>query len=362
VDQDNPALYRLIAIKRKLRDLLMSKRLSLDPENTGVVEMADFGKRCEALAVYAAKSIEEVPSVATVAEDLELAARLAALMETLPRSRERVDKQLRPIEEVAQVVEGAMKAGAVPREEPVMVSLAALANAEKDLFGPFVKFAGEIRESTQGMARRGELRRALRRALLDHYQEEEEGPFSLEVADGILRFGEMAVGVEVVGGELERSANEPREVAQVLDMRDGTDDCALRSFLLVKAVDEALFAVISPRLATPALAEQARTLPVRPGKRRVVRPEAVTRAVAGWDVAEAARLAEKLAARRLGPDAARLPKGAYLLRLFVSNSDGQASDLLRLSTALRRMEKGEEVEDTDTVALRALRGLLGMLG
>ena len=39
---------------------------------------------------------------------------------------------------------------------------------------------------------------------------------------------------------------------------------------------------------------------------------------------EAARLVEKLAARRLGPDAARLPRGVYLFRLFISDDDDLA--------------------------------------
>ena len=179
--------------------------------------------------------------------------------------------------------------------------------------------------------------------------------------NGIMRYAGTAVAVEPIGDELERSSNEPAEVARVLDMREGTDDDALRGFLLVKAVDEALIAVLKPRLSAPGLAEQARALPTLPGKRHTVRPEAVQHDVAGWDEGTAARLAGKLAARRLGLDAARLPKGAYLLRLFVSESDALAADLFWLATALRRMEKGEDVEDAQPRALRALNGLMGLL-
>ena len=84
--------------------------------------------------------------------------------------------------------------------------------------------------------------------------------------------------------------------------------------------------------------------------------------VLGWDTQEAVRLAEKLAARRLCPESARLPKGAYLLRLFLSEDDALAADLLALGPALRRMEKGEEVEGTGPRAERALLSLLGLLG
>ena len=77
---------------------------------------------------------------------------------------------------------------------------------------------------------------------------------------------------------------------------------------------------------------------------------------------EAARAVEKLAARRIGPEWARVPRGAYLLRLFFSENDALAADLLALGPALRRMEKGEEALGTVPRAERALRGLLGLLG
>ena len=93
----------------------------------------------------------------------------------------------------------------------------------------------------------------------------------------------------------------------------------------------------------------------------MVRPEAVARPVAGWDAQEAARAAERLAARRGGPEYARVPKGAYLLRLFYSEDDTLAADLLALGPALRRMEKGEATPGTGPAAERALRGLFGLL-
>lgn len=37
--------WRLRNLHRRLRDLLMSHRLSADPERTGVVELLDFGKK-----------------------------------------------------------------------------------------------------------------------------------------------------------------------------------------------------------------------------------------------------------------------------------------------------------------------------
>ena len=77
---------------------------------------------------------------------------------------------------------------------------------------------------------------------------------------------------------------------------------------------------------------------------------------------EAARTAERVADRRAGPEYARLPKGAYLLRLFYSEDDTLAADLLALGPALKRMEKGEGAPGTGPAAERALRGLFGLLG
>ncbi|MHC4958301.1 MAG: hypothetical protein ACYTGN_07980 [Planctomycetota bacterium] len=361
MEGESKEIYRLIAIERKLRTLLRGKRLSLDSENTGVVEMADFGRQCEALAEYAAKTIEEVPGVAQVAEDLELAARLAALLETLPFSEARVEQQLAPLEAAARKVEAAKHAGGRVAEPKEVVALSTLARAERERFEPFFPFEGEILESAPGLVDRALLVRLLRRALLDH---DASQPFALTLGtDGMLRFEGFEVAVEPLGEDLERSAAEPPEVAQVLDMRDHTPDEALRTFLLAKAVDEAAHVLLAPRLSTPGLSEQARALPTRPGKRFAIRPEALRHAaIEGWDEREAARLAEKLAARRLGPDAARLPKGAYLIRLFLSESDVLAADLIWLGVALRRMEKGEDVPGAAERGLRSLRSLLGLLG
>jgi hypothetical protein len=151
-------------------------------------------------------------------------------------------------------------------------------------------------------------------------------------------------------------------VKRALDLREAAPDPALKDFLLVKAVDEALFAFLSPRLAGHELEARARALPRGGGKRGAVRPEQVARPVKGWDTQEAARAVERVVARRAGPEWARLPRGAYLLRLFYSEDDALAADLLALGPALRRMEKGEAVEGTEPLAARALAGLLGLLG
>ena len=305
--EESREIYRLIAIERKLRTLLRGKRLSLDSERTGVVEMADFGRQCEALAEYAARTVEEVPGVARVAEDLELAARLAARLESLPFSEGRVERQLAPLEAAARKVEAAKQAGGRVEEPREVVSLSTLARAERELFEPFFGFAGEIRESAPGYVDRALLVRLLRRALLDHDAEE---PFALSLGeDGVLRFAGFEVAAEPLGDGLERSPNEPPEVARVLDMHEQTPDDALRRFLLAKAVDEAAHALVAPRLATPGLSEQARGLPT-PVLRR-----------------------------------------SWLER-----------NLIWLGLALRRMEKGEDVEGASERALRSLRRLLGLLG
>ena len=142
----------------------------------------------------------------------------------------------------------------------------------------------------------------------------------------------------------------------------GTSLKALRDFLLVKAVDEALAAFLTPHLKDPEFVEKARAFPRKPGKRGGIRPEAVRATVAGWSEADAARAIGKVADRRIGPDGARLPRGAYLLRLLLHEDDRLAADLLALGPVLRRMEKGEPVESVEDRALRALKGLLGLLG
>jgi len=359
--------YRLRNLRRELRDLLMGRRLAADPENTGVTELADFGKRCQKLADFAGESVVDLAAgnsgetacALRVAEEVELACRLAALQETLPKSPERIDRQCRPLEEALRTVEAALRVECALEEPATLSSLATVARQERELFAPLVDFEGRIENAPPGQVERGRVRRALRRALLEHVG----GPFALNVdREGVLRFGDFEFTTEKGAGGLAREPHEPPEVKKALDMREAAPDAALRDFLLVKAVDAALFALLSPQLRSHALPERARALPQRPGKRFMVRPEAVRRGVPGWDAQEAVRLVEKLAARRLGPESAHLPKGAYLLRLFLSEDDALAADLLALGPALRRMEKGEAVEGTEPMAERALRSLLGLLG
>jgi len=356
--------YRLRNLARRLRDLLMSRRLSADPERTGIVELADFGRRCDELGRFAGESATELRprsrSAADAAEEVELAARLAALQETLPKSPARIERQCGVLEEAARAVDATLEAECQLEEPATLTSLATLAREERKLFESFVDFTGRVEEGAPGRAVRGPIRRALRRALLDH---EGPAPFELSVTrDGVLRFGGQEHAVEPTGGGFARSPHEPPEVKRALDLHEAAPDPALKEFLVVKAVDEALHALLAPRLASPELLSRARALPRRPGKRMAVRPEAVQCAAEGWDANEAARCVEKAAARRLGPEWARLPRGAYPLRLFWSTDDGLAADLLALGTALRRMEKGEAVAGTGPRAERALRGLLGLLG
>lgn len=361
--------YRLRNLRRELRDLLMGRRLAADPES-GVTELADFGKRCTALAELAGQSVVELAAgggaeaecARRVAEEIELACRLAALLETLPRSPQRLDRQCRPLEEALAMAEAALQAECVLEEPATLTSLAALARRERDLFGSFLDFSGRIEEGPAGLVEHGRVRRALRRALLEH-AEGGQGAFALGVdKDGVLRFLDFEFAAEAAAAGLARVPQEPPEVKKALDLREAAPDDALKDFLLVKAVDEALFALLAPQLSGHELPERARALPQRPGKRFSVRPEALRTDVSGWDTGEAARLVEKLAARRLGPEAARLPKGAYLLRLFLHADDALAADLLALGPALRRMEKGEAVAGTAEPAERALRSLLGLLG
>lgn len=361
--------YRLRNLRRELRDLLMGRRLAADPES-GVTELADFGKRCGTLAELAGQSVvdlvaggsAEAECARRVAEEIELACRLAALLETLPRTPQRIDRQCRPLEEASGMVEAALQAECLLEEPASLTSLAVLARRERELFAPLLDFEGRIEEAPSGQVEHGRIRRALRRALLEH-AEGGRGPFALAVGrDGVLRFADFEFATGAVAAGLARVSHEPPEVRKALDLREAAPDEALRDFLLVKAVDEALFALLAPRLRGHELPERARALPQRPGKRFSVRPEAVRADVSGWDTQEAVRLVEKLAARRLGPESARLPKGAYLLRLFLSEDDALAGDLLALGPALRRMEKGAAVAGTAAPAERALRSLLGLLG
>jgi hypothetical protein len=382
--------WRLRNLHRRLRDLLMGHRLSADPERTGVVELSDFGKAANELADFAAQSVKDMEGVRgpegecgrRVAETLELAARAAARFEELPRTPKRVGQQCGFLEEAERDLDAALKAECRLEEKPVLVSLSVLARRERDLFAPLVSFEGRIEDTPPGMVEHGRIRRALRRAIVVH----PGGPFRLEVSrDGTLTFDspapaalrDMATGTATARQQLAfraektetsgvpRSPLEPPEVKRALDaldLRETAPDAALKDFLLAKAVDEALFAFLEPRLRSHEIEEKARAVPRRPGKRMVVRPEAVARPVTGWDREEAARLVERVADRRAGPEVARVPKGAYLLRLFYSEDDALAADLLALGPALRKMEKGEAVEGTAPAAERALRGLFGLLG
>jgi hypothetical protein len=369
--------WRLRNLHRRLRDVLMGHRLSADPERTGVVELSDFGKAANELADFASASVKEMEGVRgpegecgrRVAETLELAARAAARFEELPRTPKRVGQQCGFLEEAERDLDAALKAACALEEKPVLVSLSVLARRERDLFAPLVTFEGRIEETPPGMVEHGKVRRALRRAILQH----EGGPFLLEVTkEGTIRAATrtedldfqhlffQAEKTEATG--VPRSPLEPPEVKRALDLRESAPDAALKDFLLAKAVDEALYAFLAPRLLSHELEEKARAVPRRPGKRMVVRPEAVARPVAGWDVQEAARLVERVADRRAGPEVARVPKGAYLLRLFYTEDDTLGADLLGLGPALRKMEKGESVEGTAPAAERALRGLFALLG
>ncbi|MCK6459380.1 MAG: hypothetical protein L6Q95_05740 [Planctomycetes bacterium] len=371
--------WRLRNLHRRVRDLLMGHRLSADPEKTGVVALSDFGKAANELADFAAQSVREMEGARgtegecgrRVAETVELAARAAARFEELPRTPKRIAQQAAILEEAERDIDAALKAECHLEEKPALVSLSGLARRERDLFAPLVTFEGRIEDTPPGLVEHGRIRRALRRALLAHGT----GPFRLEVAkDGTLAFDTPAATPDAAPlqaafraekGEaagVPRSPLEPPEVKRALDLRETAPDQALKDFLLVKAVDEALLAFLEPRMRGHEIEEKARALPRRPGKRAVVRPEAVARPAAGWDVQEAARIAERAADRRAGPEFLRVPKGAYLLRLFYSDDDTLAADLLALGPALRRMEKGEAVEGTGPAAERALRGLLGLLG
>jgi hypothetical protein len=350
----------------------MSHRLSADPEKTGIVELLDFGKKANELADFAALSVKEMEGARgtegacgrRVAETAELAARAAARFEELPRTGKRIDAQCSFLEEAGRDIEAALKAQCLLEEPPMLLSLSGLARRERDLFAPLVTFEGKIEDIPPGLVEHGRVRRALRRAILLH----ETGPFRLEVAkDGTLTFDvaeqQLAFRAEKTEATgVPRSPLEPPEVKRALDLRETAPDEALKEFLLAKAVDEALYAFLAPRLRSHELEERARAVPRRPGKRMVVRPEAVARPVAGWDVQEAARTAERVADRRAGPEYARVPKGAYLLRLFYSDDDTLAADLLALGPALRRMEKGEGAPGSGPAAERALRGLFALFG
>ena len=366
--------YRLRNLKRRLTDLLMSRRLAANSEATGVVELGDFGKKCDRLANFAAESLEELNAArgtearcaGRIAEEVELAARLCARIETLPRSAGNIHLQCDLLEEPTQKLDAALRVELLLEEPPVRMGLGPFAESEKELFEEFLEFEGEIAQPPPTLAPRGDLLRHLRRALLEH----EEGAFKLSVtADGKMEFGEFlfdsADGAEAAeeqsGGPLPRSANEPKDTKQALDLFEISDDEGLKDFLLVKAIDAALPTILAPKLGGNEWLDKARALPHRPGKRQGVRPEAVQQPVEGWDIKTAQRAADRMAARRAGPEWAKLPNAAYLIRLFWLDDDALAADLLALGPALRQMEKGETVEDVRDRAERVWRAVSGLL-
>jgi len=371
--QVNPE-YRLRNLQRRLRDTLMGHRLSADPEATGVVELADFGRKCDTLADFAAESVAELNMVrgaearcaARVAEEVELGARTAARLEQLPRTRARIDRQCELLEEPLRLLQSALDVELLQDEEDRRAGLAALARAERKDFEPLLEFEGELASPPPAPIPYGALRRALRRALLEH----ETGPFHLAVsADGRLEFGDQSFELDAGGSApdeardqaLPRSANEPPEARQALDLLAASGDPELGDFLLVKAVDAAVQALVAPKLGSHAWVNAARALPRRPGKRQAVRPEAVRRPVEGWDEEDAARAADKLATKRAGPEWARIPKAAYPWHLFGDLDAALAADLLALGPALRAMEKGEGVAGVRERARRCWTALAGLL-
>ena len=359
--------HRLRNLQRKLRDLVLGHRSSADPERTGVVDLSDFGKRCEAVAELARESTAALAALDTpegrctarVAEEVELACDTAGLLEALPPGRQRADDQASILEEAAAALQLALDAECLLEEAEVAVSLSALARREIETFAPFVEIGGTVHNVAAAPALRGKIRRNLRRALLESVGIR----LAVDVSpDGVLTFGERRYESAAAAEDVTRSENEPDEVRKCLDMRENAGDPALRDFLLARAVLEALRALLTRRLRDPAVRERARRLPRRPGKRGAVRPEALTVPVEGWDLGEAGRAAQKLAAGRGGPEWTGLPKGVYPLRLFIEPDDALAADLLALAPALRGMERGEAVEGTEERSRRALGKLLGLLG
>lgn len=360
--------YRLRNLARRLNDLLLGRRLSADAEESGVVDLSDYGKKCEEFAEFCAKSLQELaaaqaPEAACarrILEDAENAARLAALLETLPAAPARRNAQCDLLEEVDRELRVALKSELRSTEEPVTGSYAPMVRREAELFRPFVEIELRLQTPAPRSIRRQEARRALRRALLQNPRLE----ITLD-GDGTLRFLDLEFRAEggapadsAHGGLLTRSADEPPEVRRALDLHAASPDEALREFLLAKAAEEAASALVLPRLGSNEWLARARAFPRKEGKRGAVRPESVAAKAPGWDPAEAARFVEKLSDRRAGPEWARLPKAAYPIRLLLIEEDPLAADLLALGPALRRMEKGERAPGSPEIALRALRRLL----
>lgn len=367
----NPAVnpeYRLLNLKRSLRDLLMSRRLSADPEATGIVELGDFGKKCTKLADFAAESAVELQDTrgaearcaGRICEEIELAAGVSARLEELPRTKARIGRQCDLLEDTARMIDAAMAVDLLLREEDLRYGLGSLAQSERANFEQLIEFEGKMRTPPPQLIPYGALRRALRRALLEH----EDGAFHLSVTKtGVLEFGDQSFETDTpaVPDELPRSANEPPAAKQALDLFMASGDEGLKDFLLVKAIDAALHTYVAPRLGSHAWINRARLLPRPPGKRASVRPEAVRRAIEGWDEAEAGRVADKLAAKRAGPEWAKIPKAAYPLRLFEIEDDELTADILALGPALKAMEKGEAVGGVRERAMRVWASVSGLL-
>jgi len=370
--------YRLLNLKRRLTDLLMSRRLSARSEQTGVVELGDFGKKCDKLADFCAESLGEMQNsrgqearcARRILEETELAARISALIETLPRSLGNIELQCDLLDDPAKMLAAALKIELLQEEPDVRVGLGKLMEEERELFEDFIEFEGTIEHPAPVLVPRGLLLRTLRRALLEH----ESGPFKLSVAkDGTVDFGEHqfvpgdhssepeAEEDEDDEAPLPRSSKEPSDVKQALDMYAVSDDEALKDFLLAKAVDSTLLFLLSSKLGSHEWVQKARDLPRMPGKRQAVRAEAVIRPIEGWETKAAQRAVDKLAARRAGPELARVPNGAYLMRLFWLEDDRLAADLLALGPAMKRLERGETVEGVRSHALRAWKSLAGLL-
>ena len=140
--------YRLRNLKRRLTDLLMSRRLAANSEATGVVELGDFGKKCDRLADFAAESLKELNAArgtearcaARIAEEVELAARLCARIETLPRSAGNIHLQCDLLEEPTQKLDAALRVELLLEEPPVRMGLGPFAESERDLFEEFLEF------------------------------------------------------------------------------------------------------------------------------------------------------------------------------------------------------------------------------
>jgi len=183
--------FRLRNLQRRLNDLLLGRRLSADSETSGVVDLTDYGKRCEEFAAFCAQGAAELAAATTpeaqcarrILEDAENAARLAALFETLPDGPRRRNAQCDLLEEVDRDLRAALKTELRMTEAPVNASYAPMVRREAELFRPFVEIALRLETPPPLPIRRNEARRALRRALLASERIE----ISVD-AEGTLRF------------------------------------------------------------------------------------------------------------------------------------------------------------------------------